>query len=50
MMTNWTDEAMRAENEYRRERLHDLASRGHHAGAPRRQPAWWWWMHRGLRH
>lgn len=48
-MFNWTDEAVRAENEYRRERLHNLATRGYRRTEARRQPAWLSWLHRGLR-
>lgn len=49
MMINWTDQSMKAENEYRRQQLHRLAS---HRELPtgRRSGAWNRWLPRGLRH
>jgi hypothetical protein len=49
VMMNWTDEALRAEAEYRRERLHRMAT--HHRPTGERRPgAWHRWLNRGLRH
>jgi hypothetical protein len=47
-MMNWTDEALRAEAEYRRERLHRMAS--HRSASARRTGAWHRWLNRGPRH
>jgi hypothetical protein len=48
-MTNWTDEALRAEASYRRERLQRMAAH-HRAAGDKRSGAWHRWLHRGLRH
>jgi hypothetical protein len=48
VMMNWTDEALRAEAEYRRERLHRMAS--HRSTSTRRTGAWHRWLNRGPRH
>jgi hypothetical protein len=50
VMTNWTDEALRAEADYRRERLHRMATHHRVTGAARRSGGWHRLLHRGLRH
>lgn len=44
---NWTEEMIRAENDYRRQRLHRLASHSHRTAE--RRHTWWSWLHRRLR-
>jgi hypothetical protein len=48
-MINWTDEALRAEADYRRQQLHRMAAH-HRPTSDRRPGAWHRWLHRGLRH
>ncbi len=48
-MNNWTQEALQAETDYRRQQLRRLAS---HRRTPseRRGAGWYRWLSRGLRH
>jgi hypothetical protein len=48
-MNLWTQESVRAENEYRRQQLHKLASHRRVAGE-HRTGGWHRWVPRGLRH
>jgi hypothetical protein len=43
MFTNWTPEAISAENTYRREQLHHLASHRRAGAAPSRTGSTRWW-------
>lgn len=46
-MMNWTDEAVRAEADYRRQALHRMA--GHRRVAGDRRQGMWRWLGRGHR-
>jgi hypothetical protein len=48
-MINWTDEAMRAEADYRRQSLHRMVAQRRSTDS-RRSGAWHRWMPRGRRH
>jgi len=48
-MINWTDEAVRAEADYRRAQLHKMTSQ-RHTTERRRSGAWHRWLPRGQRH
>lgn len=50
MMINWTDQSMKAENEYRRQQLHRLASHRAVPAARRSGGGWGRLVPRGLRH
>lgn len=48
-MINWTEEAVRAEADYRRQQLHKLAGRRRTSGS-RHGDGWYRWLPRSRRH
>jgi hypothetical protein len=47
MIMNWTEETMRAENEYRRQQLHRLAGHRRTREQPNRSSRFWGWLRKG---